>query len=115
MAQIYLSYNPGQNTFIHVRFFVVDCETLAETERNISLKVPSAWLGLVGAEIWTKYITSHWFNLIIVGFNVQMQDICGFALVRSPGPRRTVSQGKTRGKGIRIGTEASTLVSFDAN
>lgn len=96
MAQIYLSYDPRQNTFIHFLFFVDDCETLAEAEGNISLKVPSAWLGLVGAEIWTKYITSHWFNLIIVGFNVQMQDICGFALVRSPGPRSTNSQGKTR-------------------
>lgn len=41
-------------------------------------------------------ITSPWFNLIIVGFNVQMQDICGFALVRSLRPRSTISQGKTQ-------------------
>lgn len=92
LAQIYLSSSPGHNTFIHFLSFVVDCETLAESEHNISLNVPSAWLGLVGAEMWTKYITSRWFNLIIVGFNVQMQDICGFALVCSPGPSGPISQ-----------------------
>lgn len=55
MALIYLSNNSRQNTFIHLLYIMVDCEALAETEHNISLKVPSAWLRLVGAEIWTEY------------------------------------------------------------
>lgn len=54
-SQIYLSYNSRQNTFIHFLFIVVDCEALAKTEHSISLKVLSAWLRLVGAEIWTEY------------------------------------------------------------
>lgn len=108
LAQIYLSSSPGHNTFLYFLSFVVDCETLAESEHNISLNVPSAWLGLVGAEMWTKYITSRWFNLIIVGFNVQMQDICGFALVCSPGPSGPISPGPKRE--IFTGTEASALL-----
>lgn len=37
-----LNCDSRHNTFVHFLYIAVDCDVLADTEHNISLKVPSA-------------------------------------------------------------------------